>query len=106
MTPETVYTLWWISIAVLLIVTGVVAWLLTQVLRTAQNIQRVAGDIWTTGQMVANNTIHIPLRIETNRYAGRLLERQRKSWSERARSNNTRRAAPVAPIACSKRAEA
>jgi hypothetical protein len=73
MTPEAIYTIWWVSLVILLLVTGVVAILLTMVLRTAINILRVAGDIWTTGKMVANNTIHIPLLRETNRIAGQIL---------------------------------
>ena len=74
MNEGTVFILWWVSLAVLLVVTGVVAWLLTLVLRSARNIEHVAGDIWTTGKMVANNTIHIPQLMETNRYAGQILE--------------------------------
>jgi hypothetical protein len=73
MTAETIYLIWWVSIALLLVVTIVVAVLLTLVLRTARNILGVAGEIWTTGKLVANNTIHIPLLIETNRLAGRIL---------------------------------
>lgn len=73
-----VFTLWWISLAVLLVVTGVVALMLTMVLRTARSIEGVAGDIWTNGKLVANNTIHIPLLIETNRYAGQILETAKK----------------------------
>ena len=74
MTPETVYLIWWVSIALLLVVTVVVALLLTLVLRTARNILSVAGEIWTTGKLVANNTIHIPQLIETNRWVGRILD--------------------------------
>jgi hypothetical protein len=77
MTLETVYLIWWVSIALLLVVTVVVALLLTMVLRTARSILSVAGDIWTTGKMVANNTIHIPLLSETNRLAGRILDTAR-----------------------------
>ena len=73
MNPNTVYTVWGLSIILLLVITVVVALLLTLVLRTAQSILHTAGDIWTTGKMVANNTIHIPLLIETNRYAARIL---------------------------------
>ncbi|MEP7198199.1 MAG: hypothetical protein ABI874_00160 [Chloroflexota bacterium] len=73
MTVETLTTIWWVSIVILLVVTLVVAALLTMVLRTARSILSVAGDIWTTGKMVANNTIHIPMLAETNRYAGAIL---------------------------------
>ena len=74
MTPQTVYTILWVSIVLLLVVTGVVALLLTLVLRTAGTILSVARDIWTTGKMVANNTIHIPLLQQTNRLAGAILD--------------------------------
>lgn len=73
MSLETIYTVWWVSIVILLVVTGVVAILLTMVLRTAINILGVAGEIWTMGKLVANNTIHIPLLRETNRIAGQIL---------------------------------
>lgn len=74
MSLTAIYTVWVISILILVVVTGVVAILLTMVLRTAMNILQVAGDIWTTGKLVANNTIHIPLLRETNRIAGNILE--------------------------------
>ena len=74
MNEGTVFILWWLSLAVLLVVTGVVALLLTLVLRSARNIEHAAGDVWTMGKLVANNTIHIPQLVETNRYAGQILE--------------------------------
>lgn len=74
MNPSTLYTVWWVSIVLLLVVTGVVALLLTLVARTGRSILDVAGQIWTTGKLVANNTIHIPMLRETNRLAGGILE--------------------------------
>ena len=74
MTLQAVYLVWWVSIILLLVVTAVVALLLALVLRTARSIQHTANDIWTTGKLVANNTIHIPLLVDTNRIAGRILE--------------------------------
>ena len=74
MTLQSVYLVWWISIILLLVVTAVVALLLTLVLRTARSILHVVGDIWTVGKMVANNTIHIPLLVDTNRIAGKILD--------------------------------
>ena len=73
MSLEVVYTVWWVSIVILLVVTGVVAILLTMVLRSAINILGVAGNIWTTGKLVANNTIHIPLLRETNQITAEIL---------------------------------
>jgi hypothetical protein len=74
MSTQAVLTVWWLSIALLLIVTAVVGLLLALVLRSARNIERTAADIWTTGKLVANNTIHIPLLRETNRIAVRILD--------------------------------
>lgn len=70
----TIYLIWSASILLLIVVTLVVALLLTMVLRTARTIERVVEDIWTTGKLVANNTIHIPQLGETNRYAGAILD--------------------------------
>ena len=70
----TVYTVWWVSIVLLLVVTGVVGLLLALVLRTGQSILGVVGEIWTHGKLVANNTIQIPMLRETNRLAGAILE--------------------------------
>ena len=74
MTLQAVYLIWWVSIVLLLVVTVVVALLLTLVLRTARSILRTAGEIWTVGKMVANNTVHIPMLADTNRIAGAILE--------------------------------
>lgn len=74
MNASTVYTLWIISIVVLLVVTGVVALLLSLILGTARRINTAVGQIWISGQGVANNTIHIPLLATTNRYAGEILD--------------------------------
>ena len=73
MTPQTVYTIWWVSIVLLLIITAVVALLLALILATARTIEQAAGEIWTVGKLVANNTIHIPLLAETNRTAVAIL---------------------------------
>lgn len=73
MSEQAVLTVWGVSIVVLIVVTVVVGILLALILRTARSIQHVAGDIWTTGKLVANNTIHIPLLRETNRVAAAIL---------------------------------
>ncbi len=78
MTDGTVYLIWSVSIALLLVVTVVVAVLLTLILRSARTIRGVAGEIWTHGKLVANNTIHIPQLIDTNRQAVRILTAARK----------------------------
>ncbi|MSU91243.1 hypothetical protein GE300_16800 [Rhodobacteraceae bacterium 2CG4] len=58
-------TLWWIALALALVVTGVVAVLLWQVIATARDIRDGAAVIWARGQQVANNTIHIALLYRT-----------------------------------------
>jgi len=62
-----VYTVWWVSIAIFLVVLVVVAFLLTLILNTVRKIEQGASQIWTVGQMVANNTVQIPLLVTTNR---------------------------------------
>lgn len=71
--PGAVYTVWWVSLLIGAIVTVVVAYLLRQIERTARSIDAVVGDIWTTGQHIANATVHVPLLITTNRIAGEIL---------------------------------
>jgi len=67
-------TLFWVSLALGLVVTIVAAVMLTLVLRTAQGIDAGAKAVWTTGKMVANNTVHIPALIQTNQVAVDILE--------------------------------
>jgi len=70
----TIQTVWWLSIVIALVVTGVVALLLTLVKRTATQILGGASEIWTHGQLVANNTIQIPIFLEkTNHIASQIL---------------------------------
>ncbi len=68
------YTVWWISLGIGVVVIVVVAILLTLIVRTAQQINETAGDIWVVGQRIANNTIHIPLLNRTNHIADGILE--------------------------------
>ena len=67
-------TLFWISLALGVVVTIVAAALLTLVLRTAQAIDAGAKAVWTTGKLVANNTVHIPALARTNQIAVDILE--------------------------------
>ena len=67
-------TLFWISLALGLVVTTVAAVMLTMVLRTAQSIDAGAKAIWTGGKLVANNTVHIPALVQTNQIAIDILE--------------------------------
>lgn len=69
------YTVWWISLGIGVVVIVVVAVLLTLIVRAARQIEGAAADIWTVGQRIANNTVHIPLLHRTNQIVGGILER-------------------------------
>ncbi len=69
------YTVWWISLGIGAVVILVVAVLLTLIVRTARQIEGTAANIWTVGQRIANNTVHIPLLNRTNRIVGGILGR-------------------------------
>ncbi len=69
-----VYTVWWASLAIGVVVILVVAALLTAIVRTARQIEHSVADIWTVGQRIANNTVHIPLLHRTNQLAGGILQ--------------------------------
>jgi uncharacterized protein YoxC len=68
-------TVWWVSLAIGVVVILVVALLLTMIVRTARRIDGEVSNIWTVGQRIANNTIHIPLLHRTNRLVDGILER-------------------------------
>ncbi len=72
--PEAVTQVWIASLAVYAVVVAAVAFLLLQILRGAQAVRAGVSDIWTVGQKVANNTIHIALLHRTNAVAGRILQ--------------------------------
>src|SRR5262245_25947842 len=76
-TADTIRTMWIASLAIYAIVVLVVAILLTLVLKAARDIRDGVAAIWTVGQQVANNTIHIALLDTTNHVAGEILERAR-----------------------------
>lgn len=71
---DAVREVWTLSLALFAVVLVVVAVLLTLIVRTARQIHQGVAAIWTTGQKIANNTIHIALLETTNRVAGRILE--------------------------------
>jgi hypothetical protein len=62
----TVNFVWVTSLLLGVVVTIVVAILLQAVLASTRRILRVASDIWTDGQRVANNTVQIALLDRTN----------------------------------------
>lgn len=73
MSDAAVQQLWIASLAVYFVVVGVVAALLTLILKTAKQIHAGVDAIWVSGQKVANNTIHIPLLARTNHLVGGIL---------------------------------
>lgn len=75
LSPEAVYTVWGVSLAIGVVVIVVVAVLLTLIVRTAKQIEAGVSEIWTVGQRIANNTVHIPLLHETNRVVDGILEK-------------------------------
>lgn len=70
---DAIAQVWTISIVIYLVVVAVVAFLLLMILKTARAIRGGVSDIWTVGQKVANNTIHIALLNRTNDVAGAIL---------------------------------
>ncbi|MBA3325846.1 MAG: hypothetical protein H0T41_11505 [Rhodobacteraceae bacterium] len=68
-------TLWWIAIALALVVTGVVAVLLRLIVATAADIEGGVSEIWTRGQRVASNTIHIASLYRTRDLVDGILGR-------------------------------
>jgi hypothetical protein len=70
---QAAYTVWGTSLGLFLVVLVVVAMLLTMILRTAGRIEAVGAQIWTVGQGIANNTVHIPLLATTNRVIAQIL---------------------------------
>lgn len=70
-----VQLVWIVSLILAVVVVVVVALLLHLVRETAKDIDQVAGDIWTQGKLVANNTIHIPTFLsKTNSVVSKIYE--------------------------------
>jgi hypothetical protein len=64
---------WTAALVIGLVVSLVVALLLWLIHRQAVIINGVASKIWDTGQMVANNTIHIPILYRINEDVDQIL---------------------------------
>ena len=64
---------WWSSLALGLVVSGVVALLLWLIHRNARVIDARVSRIWDVGQRVAGNTVHIPALYRTHEVAGQIL---------------------------------
>jgi|SRR5215831_11950256 len=70
---ETIERLWTVSLVVYGLVLIAVLVLLTLIVRAARDVRAGVSAIWTVGQRVANNTIHIALLDTTNHIAGAIL---------------------------------
>ena len=64
---------WLMSLALGLVVSLVVAFLLWLIHRTAMTIDVRVSHIWDVGQRVASNTVHIPALYKTNELTGKIL---------------------------------
>ncbi len=73
-TPEMIGRYWRISLVGGVVILGAVTQLLRVLTSTAEQILAGTGQIWTTGKLIARNTVHIPLLIRTNQVAGEILE--------------------------------
>jgi K+ transporter len=73
-TADTIQRMWVVTLIIYAVVLVVVAALLTLILRAANDIRGGVSAIWTAGQQVANNTIHIALLDSTIHIAGEILE--------------------------------
>ncbi|HEX9821632.1 MAG TPA: hypothetical protein VGD07_18690 [Methylomirabilota bacterium] len=71
---DTIQRMWIITLVVYGVVLLVVAVLLTLILGAARQVLARVAAIWTVGQQVANNTIHIALLDTTIHVAGEILE--------------------------------
>lgn len=74
MTQDTIVQVWLLSLGIFVVVLLVVATLLTMILRTSTQIHGGVSAIWTAGQKVANNTIHLAMLHRTNHLAGQILQ--------------------------------
>lgn len=71
---ETVQQMWIVTLVIYAVVVLVVAVLLTLIVREARRITSGVSAIWTVGQKIANNTIHIALLDTTNHVAAQILD--------------------------------
>jgi hypothetical protein len=67
-----VYTLWWISVAVMFVVCIVAAGLLQNILVVGRNIGGNVHEIWTVGKRIANHTVQLWLLGRVNGLVGQI----------------------------------
>ena len=70
---DTIQWMWITTLVIYTVVLIVVAVLLALILRAAREVRAEVSTIWTIGQQVANNTIHIALLDTTNHVAAEIL---------------------------------
>jgi hypothetical protein len=70
---DTIQRMWITTLVIYAMVLVVVAVLLTLILRAAKEVRSEVATIWTVGQQVANNTIHIALLDTTNHVVAEIL---------------------------------
>lgn len=71
---DTLERIWIVTLLIYVVVLAVVAVLLTLILRAARDIRDAVAAVWTVGQRIANNTIHIALLGTTNHVAAGILD--------------------------------
>lgn len=71
---DTIQQMWITTLVIYAVVLVVVAVLLTLILRAAREVRSGVATIWTVGQQVANNTIHIALLDTTNHVVAEILD--------------------------------
>ena len=73
--PPVVYTIWWITLIVTLVVfVPLAVYLLHRTWEAARSIQRYAGDALVAARGIAGNTQHIPALDATAATAGESLQ--------------------------------
>jgi hypothetical protein len=71
---DTIQRMWITTLVIYAVVLVVVAVLLTLILRAAREVRSGVATIWTVGQQVANNTIHVALLDTTNHVVAEILD--------------------------------
>lgn len=67
------HLVWWVSLGLGLVVAVVVTVLLWLIHREARIIHGGVSAIWTVGQRIANNTVHIPALYRTHALVQQIL---------------------------------
>lgn len=66
-------TMWWITLGMGLVVTGVVAGLLAAIVASARRIETTLEQVWVAGPLLASNTAHLDQLRRINEAAGHTL---------------------------------